>query len=204
MDEPTIATDPSTVTDKNLFAYCDNDPINRRDDGGQFWDTLFDVASLVSSVVEVAANPANPFAWGALAADAVSLVLPGVTGGGKIVRFVANADNILDATKYADEVVDGSKAMTSSLEAGQKLHKQYNPIKETINSGQKSFNTSISKLNPKSKSRLRPDAIDFQNRIIYELKPYNKRSFKRAIKQTNKYAKELGGEWTIVIDMYKR
>jgi hypothetical protein len=27
----------------------------RSDDGGQFWDTLFDVVSLVSSVIEVVA-----------------------------------------------------------------------------------------------------------------------------------------------------
>ena len=40
MDEPTIATDPSTVTYKNLFAYCDNDPINRFDNGGQFWNVI--------------------------------------------------------------------------------------------------------------------------------------------------------------------
>ncbi len=25
------------LTDKNYFAYCDNDPVNRSDDGGQFW-----------------------------------------------------------------------------------------------------------------------------------------------------------------------
>jgi len=26
--------------DKNLFAYCDNDPVNRKDDGGEFWHII--------------------------------------------------------------------------------------------------------------------------------------------------------------------
>ena len=52
-------------------------------------------------------------------------------------------------------------------------------------------------------SRLRPDAVDLKNRIIYELKPYNKASYKRALKQANSYAKILGGKWNIVIDMYR-
>ena len=50
---------------------------------------------------------------------------------------------------------------------------------------------------------MRPDAIDFTNKIIYELKPYNKRSFNRALKQVEKYKEILGGDWIIVIDMYK-
>lgn len=33
----TLFITPTELTDKNLFAYCDNDPINRKDDGGQFW-----------------------------------------------------------------------------------------------------------------------------------------------------------------------
>ena len=33
------------LTDKNLFAYCDNNPIVRADGDGEFWDTVFDVKS---------------------------------------------------------------------------------------------------------------------------------------------------------------
>ena len=51
-------------------------------------------------------------------------------------------------------------------------------------------------------TRYRPDAVDFTNRIIYELKPYNKRSYQKALKQTKRYADILGGAWTVVIDMY--
>ena len=28
------------LTDKNLYAYCDNNPIMRRDDSGAFWNYI--------------------------------------------------------------------------------------------------------------------------------------------------------------------
>ena len=34
-----ITASPLGLTDKNLYAYCDNNPVMRRDDGGMFWDT---------------------------------------------------------------------------------------------------------------------------------------------------------------------
>ena len=62
-DISVISATPTALTDKNLYAYCDNNPVMRRDDGGQFWDTVFDVVSLAASVAEVCVNPADPWAW---------------------------------------------------------------------------------------------------------------------------------------------
>ena len=45
-------------------------------------------------------------------------------------------------------------------------------------------------------------ALDLTNKIIYELKPYNANSLKRAVKQVNKYIEALGEGFTVVIDMY--
>ena len=184
------------VGDSNMFAYCGNNPVMREDANGEFWDTVLDVVSIATDIIDIAANPANPWAWGALAADVASLLLPGVTGGGAVVRFVANSDVVLDAAKYADDIIDASKAVSVNPGIGRQIHSTYNPIQNTstdylINQPLKRFS-----------SRLRPDAVDFQNRIIYELKPYNRRSFTRAVRQTNKYAKTMGGKWTIVIDLY--
>ena len=61
-----ICASPNALTDKNLYSYCDNNPVMRRDDGGQFWDTVFDVVSLVFSVADVVANPVDPWAWAGL------------------------------------------------------------------------------------------------------------------------------------------
>ena len=39
----TLNASPFSTTDKNLFAYCDNNPVMRMDDGGMFWETVFDI-----------------------------------------------------------------------------------------------------------------------------------------------------------------
>lgn len=55
---------------------------------GAFWDTIFDVVSLVTSIAEVIANPTSASAWAGLTADAFCLVTPGVTGGGAVVKAI--------------------------------------------------------------------------------------------------------------------
>ena len=56
-------------------------------------------------------------------------------------------------------------------------------------------------------SGIRPDFIDLNNQIIYELKPYNPRSIKQGLKQLDMYEKVLKeqgskGEWKHVLDLY--
>ena len=38
-----ITATPTQLTDKNLYAYCDNNPVMRVDGDGEFWDTVFNV-----------------------------------------------------------------------------------------------------------------------------------------------------------------
>ena len=87
-----------------MFAYCGNNPVSRSDDGGCFWDTVFDVVSLVISIADVIKNPSDPWAWVGLAADVVSLVVPFATGGGTIVKAATKADDVIDAVKVADRL----------------------------------------------------------------------------------------------------
>jgi hypothetical protein len=53
----------------------------------------------------------------------------------------------------------------------------------------------------------RPDAIDFTNRIVRELKPDNPKAIRRGLKQVERYKKELeamtGKAWKAVVDTYK-
>ena len=35
-----VAATPAGLTDKNLFAYCDNNPVARVDGDGEFWNVL--------------------------------------------------------------------------------------------------------------------------------------------------------------------
>jgi len=55
-------------------------------------------------------------------------------------------------------------------------------------------------------SGLRPDAVDWQNHIVRELKPDNPRAIQRGWNQVRKYMNELfemtGGAWTAFVDTY--
>lgn len=134
-----------------------------------------------------------------LAADIVGLAIPGLIGGGKIVRAVMNSSDVLKASKVADQIVDSQKAIKVTRDLGKARHSVYNPINRVVTSAKDAIvNRAI------KNTRYRPDAVDFTNRIIYELKPYNKRSYKQALRQTNRYANILIGDWKIVIDMYMR
>lgn len=99
---------PMALTDKNLFAYCDNNPIMRFDQGGEFWDTFLDVLSLASSIAEVVATPTSVTAWVGLAADVACLVTPGLTGGGAIVKAATKSNNVIDAAKDIYRAADKS------------------------------------------------------------------------------------------------
>ena len=194
-----LTASPTSLTDKNLYAYCNNNPVMFKDVIGTIADTALDVAFIAGDIASIIANPTNVVGYAELAADLVGLAVPGLTGGGKIVRAVMNSSDALKASKVADQIVDSQKAIKATRELGQARHKVYNPINRVVTSAKDAIvNRAI------KNTKYRPDAVDFTNRIIYELKPYNKRSYKKALRQTNRYANILGGDWRIVIDMYSR
>ena len=90
----------------NMFAYCGNDPVNRTEIGGYFWDFFLDIVSLGSSIIDVIRNPDDPMAWLGVAADVASLAIPGVSGGSTLVRAVSKADDVVDSVKVIDNVDD--------------------------------------------------------------------------------------------------
>ena len=142
-DTTDILAAKGDLYDKNLFAYCDNNPVARVDYGGEFWDTVLDVISLTISVSEVINNPTSGTAWAGLAADIVCTAVPGLTGGGIAVKAVTKADNVVDAAKAvykaADKASDIRKA-TGSYEIMYKSGKNYvgkGGYKRAINSAQR-------------------------------------------------------------------
>ena len=108
-EEVLIAT-PTALTDKNLYAYCDNNPIIRKDLDGDFWETAFDVIPLGASIIEVSLNPGDPLAWAALVGDTVDLI-PFVTGAGETIKAI----NITKkAVNSGYDVVDTAKSLKLS------------------------------------------------------------------------------------------
>ena len=122
-DYPDVITaTPTALTDKNLFAYCDNNPVMRGDHDGMFWGTVFDVFSLGMSVVEVWANPYDPWAWAGLIGDAIDL-LPIVSGVGEatdVLRIATKADDIID---IADDIHDTTNIVDGTIDTYKNLRK---------------------------------------------------------------------------------
>jgi len=199
-----LTATPMELTDKNLYAYCDNNPVVRVDHGGQFWDTVFDVISLGASIVEVCLNPTDPCAWAGLAGDAIDLI-PFVTGVGEATRAVKTIDKVADtvqiakAVEFTDDAADIVKTLDrssgftkSTASAGRKIHAGY---KATDNFS--SIGKEYRRING-----IRPDYIDFNTRTIYELKPMNPRGVRSGIRQLQKYNKALGGGFNLRLELY--
>ena len=103
---------PMAYTDKNLYAYCDNNPVMRVDNGGEFWDVVLDVISLCASVADVVTNPDDPWAWVGLGADVVSLVVPFATGGGLLVDVLTKTDDVVDLAKATNRSLGAVDTMS--------------------------------------------------------------------------------------------
>ncbi len=88
----------------NMFAYCGNNPVTRNDVGGNWWDTILDVASLVLSIYDVVQNPDDIGAWVGLVLDVVDVVVPVVSGLGEA------ADAVNATRKITEAATDANKA----------------------------------------------------------------------------------------------
>jgi RHS repeat-associated protein len=136
-DSADVVTITEGIYDKNLYAYCDNNPVMRVDTAGYFWDIFFDVVSLVASVVEVVANPTDGGAWLGLAGDVVDLV-PFVTGVGETVKAVRTVDKVADAVDTAHDV---GKAVDNANDVGKALDNAgdaTNTVKKTVSNAERS------------------------------------------------------------------
>ena len=106
----------------NMFAYCGNNPVEWTDADGEFWDLIFDVVSVVTSVVEVIKNPDDPWAWAGLVGDIVDVAVPFVGGVGEVTKAVGAVsktadlvDSAHDAVKVADNAVDAAQETKRTL-----------------------------------------------------------------------------------------
>ena len=124
----------SNFYDKNLYAYCDNNSIVRVDLLGKAWETIFDVLSLGASILEVAFNPEDPFAWMGLAGDTIDLI-PFVTGVGETIRALKVSEKIAEGT---DDAIDTYNALRKvNKGTGKEVHhiveKRFNKVLDINN-----------------------------------------------------------------------
>ena len=188
-----------------MFVYCGNNPVNRVDADGNFWETVFDVISLGASIVEVCVTPTDPWAWASLIGDTIDLIpfVSGVGEGTRVLRLIEKGGDVIEISKASDftdaaadlvKSLDRSSGYTrSSLKAGSDIHKGY----------KYGNNFKIDEKEFKDIRGIRPDYVDKTNKVIYELKPMNPRGVINGIKQLQKYKKVMGGgNWTLKLQLY--
>ena len=146
--------------------------------------TVYGIA--VVSAVSTSSTPqefADQGNWGTVAATAGGAVLGGVSG------YAMSKAQTPTTTGRGTQ----NPKVKAAVQKGQAMHKQmdYGPgvVKEkTIAPG------------------CRVDGIDFNNRIIYELKPNNPQAIARGISQLNRYteaaSQQYGGTWTGILKLY--
>ena len=100
-----------------MFAYCNNNPVIHQDSAGAAVETVFDFISLGMSIVEVAANPRDPWAQVGLAGDLIDVAVPFVGGIGEATRALKVASNASEAVsdvrkgwKVGDDITNLTKA----------------------------------------------------------------------------------------------
>ena len=92
----------------NMFTYCGNNPTCRRDHNGEAFETILDVASLVTSIIDVTQNPNDIGAWVGLIGDIIDVAVPCVAGVGEAARAINAGRKMADA---ADELNDAKKVV---------------------------------------------------------------------------------------------
>jgi|GEM_PF-1498320 len=115
--------------EESPFCYVGNNPVSRLDPDGRIWDTILDAAFTLYDVGEAAYQYAktgsvSATTKAALAADALAIVIPGVTGAGIGVRMAAHtadavktADKVIDVAKTTDKIIDETKIVDKEIDA---------------------------------------------------------------------------------------
>ncbi len=127
-DSEEVATaTPNALTDKNLYLYCDNNPINRADNGGTFWHIVAGAAigGLIGGISSIVGQSVGgqKINWAEVGVSAASGVLTGVIttvcpGMGAVATGIVHG--VVGAgTHAAIEVVNGrTPTVKGTLVAG--------------------------------------------------------------------------------------
>jgi RHS repeat-associated protein len=94
--------------DFNRYAYTRNAPLKYRDTSGHWIESALDIAGIAYDIYDISQNGLNWENGLSLAADVAGLILPGVTGGGVIVRAAMHADEVAEGAKAASKIVDAA------------------------------------------------------------------------------------------------
>ena len=130
-----IKATPDALTDKNLYAYCDNNPVMREDNDGEFWHILAGAAigavigavgSIISDVIsgetdfkKIAINAGVSAAFGAVGGALTAIGMPTAASiaTGAIMGGLEDTTKQL-LTKNPNEELDVGSIITSTIAGG--------------------------------------------------------------------------------------
>ena len=114
----TVNITPLDLTDKNLYAYCDNNPLTRTDDGGEFWHIIAGgvVGGLIGAATKMFCNVIEnkENIWegvGMAAVTGAASVALAATGVGLVGQMVGGATIAMagNAAQQGIDIANGKK-----------------------------------------------------------------------------------------------
>ncbi len=151
-----VMATPGALTDKNLYEYCDNNPVMRVDGNGAFWGTVFDVISLGMSVADVINNPSDVWSWIGLVGDVVDL-LPIVSGVGEATDAMRFSSKTGDIINPAGSIKAGTKMYNSSYDSKERGWKVGDDISNLTKAGNRPSWTTVRQQYWKNIAHFAPD-----------------------------------------------
>ena len=94
---------PLNPQELNRSSYVNANPVRSTDSTGHCIDQRGDAAFIADDIDDIATNGYTAEKGAALAADVASAAVPGMSGGGMIVRAALHADDVVDAHKVANK-----------------------------------------------------------------------------------------------------
>ena len=192
-----ITVTPTALTDKNLFAYCDNNPVMRVDNGGEFWHVVAGTiaGALVSGAACVASDllSGEKIDWRMVGVGAAAGALSGMLGStslGRLTQIAGNAlisgaenaisqgldfgfENIVYGEVALSAVVNGALSFNEGITKGNERHLMTQGIKATEQLGKKGLKQSAKYYFSQTKEIFykpltRNSRVSFANKTIYE------------------------------------
>lgn len=148
-----LTASPTELTDKNLFAYCDNNPVVREDKDGQFWNFVIGatVGALVGGVSAAISSykSTGSISWGSVAIGAASGAIGGLVGASGIgmvgqaaisgvTSALSNVGNSLirgEKINWTDVAIDATIGAGTSLIGSVLTSKASNAATNTVKKG---------------------------------------------------------------------
>ena len=112
-----------------MYHYGGNNPVRYTDPTGEAIDVFLDIAGIAWDIVDIAANPTNPWAWASLAADVGCLFIPGATGGGRAIKALEGSQKIGQAAKAA-RLAGKADEFVGAIKNGDKIFGSYKDLKK--------------------------------------------------------------------------